>query len=70
MTNDQMEKFTNDLVKQIKSIRTNAFKIGWFMRGSVSYVDLMNMSAEEIDSMNEVIDENLETTKKTKMPFF
>jgi hypothetical protein len=28
------------------------------------------MSPDELDSLNELIEENLETTKKTQMPFF
>jgi hypothetical protein len=40
------------------------------MRGSVSYTDVLNMSADELKSINEIIEENLETTKKSNMPFF
>ena len=40
------------------------------MRGGVSYEDVLNMSIEERKLINEIIEENLETTKKTQMPFF
>ncbi len=40
------------------------------MRGSVSYTDVLNMSPAETASLNEIIEENLETTKKTNIPFF
>ena len=40
------------------------------MRGGVSYEDVLNMSTAERDAITEIINENLETTKKTQMPFF
>ena len=40
------------------------------MRGGVQYNDIMNMSIDEIANLNKIIEENLETTKKTKLPFF
>lgn len=70
MTTDQIEKFTDDMVKQADAIDENAFKMSWFMRGGVGYSDIMNMTAKQVASINALIDSNLETTKKTKLPFF
>jgi len=39
------------------------------MRG-LSYSEVMNMSYEEREIISEIIKENLETTKKSGMPFF
>jgi hypothetical protein len=39
------------------------------MRG-LSYAEVMNISPEERDIVGEIIKENLETTKKTGLPFF
>lgn len=52
------------------SIPLNAKKLAWYMRGGINYTDILNMSAVELDQINEIIDGNLETTKKTKLPFF
>ena len=41
----------------------------WYMRG-LSYAEGMNMSMEERTIVSEIIKENLETTKKTNLPFF
>jgi hypothetical protein len=41
----------------------------WYMRG-LSYTEGMNMSMEERTIVSEIIKENLETTKKTNLPFF
>ena len=70
MTFDQIEKFTNDMVKQADEIMHNAIKMSWFMRGGVSLLDIMNMTAKEVTAINSIIGENLETTKKSKLPFF
>lgn len=40
------------------------------MRGGVSYEDILNMSSDERTIINTIIEENLDTTKKTQMPFF
>ncbi len=39
------------------------------MRG-MSYAEAMNLSYEERDIAYEIIKDNLETTKKTGLPFF
>lgn len=40
------------------------------MRGGVSYEDILNMSDTERSAIAAIIDDNLETTKKSQMPFF
>jgi len=40
------------------------------MRGSVSYDDAMHLSQSERDIISSIIKDNLETTKKSGLPFF
>lgn len=40
------------------------------MRGGVSYEQALQMSMKERQMIGEIIKDNLETTKKSKMPFF
>jgi len=56
--------------EECKAIKKNALQSSWYMRGGVSYEDVLNMSIQERDAISEIINENLETTKKTQMPFF
>lgn len=45
-------------------------QFAWYMRGSVSYNDVLNMSDDERKFISELIDGNLEVTKKSGLPFF
>jgi len=36
----------------------------------LSYEDILNMSVVEREQINELIENNLETTKKSQLPFF
>ena len=67
---DQVEELTDGMVKEVQQLDRNAQKMAWFMRGGVTYNDIMLMSGAQVDSINAIIEENLETTKKTRMPFF
>jgi hypothetical protein len=40
------------------------------MRGSMSYSEIMHMSWEEREIIGDIVSDNLETTKKTGLPFF
>jgi hypothetical protein len=55
--------------KEAKAIKKDALKLCWYMRG-LSYSEAMNMSWEDREIVGEIIKENLETTKKTGLPFF
>jgi hypothetical protein len=40
------------------------------MRGGASYEDILNMSTTERNNIGKMIEENLETTKKSGLPYF
>jgi hypothetical protein len=56
--------------KEAKSIKTEALKMVWYMRGGLSYEAALNLSFEERGAVSEIIKDNLETTKKSGLPFF
>jgi len=56
--------------KDVAGIKKTALSMAWYMRGAVSYEDILNMSSEERIAINKLIENNLEVTKKTQMPFF
>lgn len=65
----EIVEYSKRLDKESRDIKKEALKISWYMRG-MSYSEAMNLSFEERSIVGEIIKENLETTKKTNLPFF
>lgn len=40
------------------------------MRGGLTYEEAFYLGSEEREIISKVVEENLETTKKTQLPFF
>ncbi len=57
------------LDKEARDIKKEVMKISWYMRG-LSFSEAMHLSFEDREIAHEIIKENLETTKKTGLPFF
>ncbi len=57
------------LDKEAREIKKEVMKICWYMRG-LSFSEAMHLSFEEREIAHEIIKDNLETTKKTVLPFF
>lgn len=55
---------------ECQEIKKQALSFSWYMRGGVSYSDILNMSLEERKIIKDIIESNMETTKNTKLPFF
>jgi hypothetical protein len=62
-------RYSDSLEKEAKGIKKELLKMCWYMRG-LSYDEAMNLSWDEREIIGEIIKENLETTKKTGLPFF
>jgi hypothetical protein len=56
--------------KEAESIRAESFRLAWYLRGGASYEDIMNMSVQERKLINDLAKENIETTKKSNLPWF
>ena len=51
-------------------IRQEALQLSWYMRGGLGYDQALQLSLIERDLINDIIKGNLETTKKSGLPFF
>ena len=40
------------------------------MRGGITLDEIYNLSSEDRQLINKIVEENMEITEKTKMPFF
>jgi hypothetical protein len=56
--------------KEVRAFKEDALRMCWYMRGGISYDDAMLLSEVERKLISDIIKDNLETTKKSKLPFF
>ena len=56
--------------KETHNIRLDVLKLCWYMRGGITYEEAMQMSEADRKIVNEIVKDNLETTKKSGLPFF
>jgi hypothetical protein len=56
--------------KDVRMIRQEALQLSWYMRGGLSYDQALQLSVSERTLINELVKGNLETTKKSGLPFF
>ena len=55
---------------QVKKIKDEILRFCWYMRGGITYNEAMLLSLEDRQIINEIVKDNLETAKKSGMPFF
>lgn len=60
----------DNMEKESDNLRKESLKMSWYMRGGVSYEQALQMSMKERQMIGDIIKDNLETTKKSKLPFF
>jgi hypothetical protein len=56
--------------KEVKAIKKELFKMSWFMRGGLPMDLAYQTDYQDREIIGKIIEENLETTGKTKLPFF
>ena len=70
LNTDEIEQLVESYEKQANQYRDNALRLAWHMRGSVSYNDALMMSHAELEMISKIIKDNMETVKKTGLPYF
>lgn len=56
--------------RESKAIKEELLRICWYMRGGISYDDASLLSQTERGIIDKIIKDNMETTKKSGLPFF
>jgi hypothetical protein len=56
--------------KEINDIRLEALRLAWYMRGGLPYDQALQLSVEERKLISQIVKDNMETTKKSGLPFF
>jgi hypothetical protein len=70
LDHEGVKKLIDDMENECAAIKKNALSMSWYMRGGVTYEDVLNMSTEEREEIKKIIDSNLDITKKSQLPFF
>ena len=70
MSSDQIVKLVEGMEKETNDIRQEALKMAWHMRGGLSYDQALQLSTAERKIITGMIKDNMETTKKTGLPYF
>jgi hypothetical protein len=69
LPNSEIESYVKSFENIQKQIKDEIFRLSWHMRGGVSSQDLFHVySYEDRQIINEIVKDNIETTKKTQMP--
>ena len=70
MDNESIGKMIDEFDKDSKALRKNIMKMCWYMRGGISLEEAWELGYNDRELINSIIEENLEITEKTKLPFF
>lgn len=61
---------TEKIESHQKQIKSELLKICWYMRGGVTLQEAYNLSHEDKMLISDIVKDNMETTKKSGLPFF
>ena len=70
LDHEAAQKLFDNYEEDVNKIRKTALQLSWYMRGGATYEDVLNMSNVERKALSTLVEENLETTKKSGLPFF
>lgn len=56
--------------REAKQIKQEIFRICWSMRGGITLEQAMQLGFQDRVAIADLIKENLETTKKSGLPYF
>lgn len=67
---EEIQKLSESMEKEAKALKNQIYQMMWFMRGSITISEAFELESEDLEIIGRIIKENLETTKKTRLPFF
>lgn len=70
LSNDEIVDLIGRYDRESKAIKSELLKICWYMRGGLTYNEAIQLSPSEREMISKIIESNLKTTEKTKLPFF
>ena len=70
LNSEGIEHLVQEYDKDTKAIKSDLFRICWFMRGGISLNEAHLLSHEDQTLITKIIESNLQISKDTQMPFF
>ena len=67
---DEILEESKRLDGDVKQIKSELLRICWHMRGGVTYEEAMALCFEDRQLSNDIVKDNIETTKKSGLPYF
>jgi hypothetical protein len=67
---EEIQKLSESMEKEAKALKNQIYQMMWFMRGSITISEAFELESEDLEIIGKIIKDNLETTKKTRLPFF
>ncbi len=68
MSNSDIETYIKTIDGEAKQLKDEIFRISWYMRGGVSSYELFHVySYEDRTIINNIIKDNIEATKASKL---
>jgi len=66
----EIEAEISRMENESKALKKEIFKMAWYMRGGLSFTEAYMLDTQDRDIIASIIEENLEMTKTSQMPFF
>ena len=67
---EEIDELSKRMEKETKALKDNLFRLCWYMRGGMTISEAYNLAADDLEVINNIIQDNMETTKKSGLPFF
>ena len=67
---DEILREAKAMEEETKKLRDELFKLTWYLRGGLSVEEAFYLSYDDRTMIGGIVKENLETTKKSGLPFF
>lgn len=67
---ESISKYLEQLEKESRAIKKEILELCWFMRGGLAYDDAMLLSNADRSIILDIVNQHLEVTKTSRLPFF
>jgi hypothetical protein len=70
LTLEEIQAVVSGYEKESKALKEELYKMAWFMRGSLNFDQVFLLDQQDREIIAKIIEDNLEVTKKSQLPFF